>query len=285
MAKGVFVGLATIDLVYTGDEFPAPNAKVVARSQQVFAGGPATNAAVTFSHLGGEAVLVASIGRHPLAASARQELANYSVQIVDLIPTSDQLPPISSIFVDRNGRRTVVSVNTTQTEMPPPIIHPAVLGNADVVLVDGHAMEACHAWAAAARARGIRTVFDGGSWKSGTEQLLKNVDTAICSADFLPPGCANAESVIEYLVNSGVNEMAITRGADPIRFMCRTAAGSIDVPQVDAVDTMGAGDVFHGAFCYFAASGSSFENALRNAAPVAAESCRSHGPRQWMHSA
>ena len=57
--------------------------------------------------------------------------------------------------------------------------------------------------------------------KPGTEQLLKFVDTAICSADFLPPGCTGEDAVIEYLRAKGVRQLAITRGANPIRFAAR----------------------------------------------------------------
>ena len=69
MASGIFVGLSTIDLIYTVDEFPSANAKAVARSQAILAGGPATNAAITFSHLGGEATLVSPLAGMPLPRS------------------------------------------------------------------------------------------------------------------------------------------------------------------------------------------------------------------------
>ena len=70
MARGIFVGLSTVDIVYRVDEFPLANRKIAAQSQDVFAGGPATNAALAFSHLGGDATLVASsdgiqFGHHP----------------------------------------------------------------------------------------------------------------------------------------------------------------------------------------------------------------------------
>ena len=68
MASGIFVGLSTIDVVYGVDEFPAANTKVAAHSQEVFVGGPATNAAVTFAQLGGEPALVTAVGRNTLGS-------------------------------------------------------------------------------------------------------------------------------------------------------------------------------------------------------------------------
>lgn len=284
MVNGVFVGLITIDLIYTVDKVPAPNAKIVARSQQVFAGGPATNAAITFRHLGGDPVLVAALGRHPLASIAQEELAHYAVELVDLAQHSGMVPPLSSVYVDRQGRRSVVSVNSTQTDIPSVSLNHSILDRADILLVDGHAMTACQSWAHAAHARGIPVVLDGGSWKPDTDQLLKHVDAIICSANFLPPGCVNPDEVIRCLRRSGVHRIAITNGGHPVHFVCDSEEGMIDVPHVEVVDTTGAGDVFHGAFCYFAVTGHSFVEALRRAANVAADSCRFHGTRQWMQT-
>lgn len=84
MTKGVFVGLSTIDLVQTVDEFPLANKKAVARSQEILVGGPATNAAVTFNHLGGNALLVAAVGRNALCAMVKIDLQKYGVSLVEL---------------------------------------------------------------------------------------------------------------------------------------------------------------------------------------------------------
>lgn len=282
MACGVFVGLSTVDLIYTVDDFPRANAKSVATSQQVLVGGPATNAAITFSHLGGNATLVAAVGRHALSVLIRDEIQRHSVTLVDLSPESDEPPAISSVWVNRHGQRSIVSMNATRFKAPAPDIEKFIIENAAIMLVDAHSIEACQAWANAAHARGVPVVLDGGSWKPGMDQLLDSVDTAVCSADFRPPGCTSEDAVIEYLRASGVRQIAITRGADPVRFVAGTSAGLVEVPQVDVVDTAGAGDIFHGAFCYYASAGCDFAVALRDAARIAAKSCRFRGTREWM---
>jgi len=282
MAHGIFVGLSTIDIVYNVDKFPAPNAKVSARSQDVYVGGPATNAAVAFAHFGGTASLVTAVGRHALAEAIRRELTQHFVQFIDLAPNFEGLPAISSVSVDKQGRRNVVSANSLLFSAPAANVDAKVLERAGLVLVDGHSMQACQAWAAAARARGTPVVFDGGSWKQGTDELLKDIDTAICSADFKPPGCANEDQVIDYLKGCGVKHIAITNGSEPVRFVFGQSSGTLSVPDVEVVDTMGAGDIFHGAFCYFNSTGHGFVEAIAEAAKVAAESCRYEGTREWM---
>ncbi len=282
MTNGIFVGLSTVDIVYGVDEFPAPNSKIVACSQEVFAGGPATNASIAFGYLGGKATLVTAVGNHAVASAITEELRRSSIELIDLNPEFDRAPVISSVTVNRKGERNVVSANATRVRALPAQIDEAVLEQASVVLVDGHFMEACQSWARAARARGIPVVMDGGSWKDGTGELLQSVDTAICSADFKPPGCASEEEVFRYLKERGVAKIAITHGAEPVRFVSGAAEGSVRVPRVELVDTMGAGDIFHGVFCYYASTGRGFKEALEEAARVATESCRSNGTREWM---
>jgi len=226
-----------------------------------------------------------------MASVIREELEKYSVQLVDLNPDFEDAPVISAITVDKSGNRNVVSANATRVPVPAAHVDRELCRRARIVLVDGHFMEACQAWAAAARACGTPVVFDGGSWKEGTEELLKGVHTAICSADFMPPGCSSRNEVMQFLKNCGVTNIAITNGSAPIQFLCGQSSGSVPVPQIDVVDTMGAGDILHGAYCHFASiklttggcgAGRGFVDALTEAAKVASESCRYAGTREWM---
>ena len=282
MANGIFVGLSTIDIVYTVDEFPMANAKAAAHSQDVFVGGPATNAAVTFAHLGGKTALVTTVGCNALAEVVRQELDKHAVRLVDLNPHFEGIPALSSIVVDKSGDCKVVSANATRIAAQPATVDMSLCEQARLVLVDGHYPEACQAWASAAYAGGIPVVLDGGSWKDGTAELLKSVDTVICSANFLPPGCFSKDDVIQYLKDCGVAKIAVTDGDGPIQYSIGEFLGAIGVPQIEPVDTMGAGDIFHGAYCFFAASGLGFAECLAEAAKIASESCRYAGTREWM---
>ena len=280
--RGIFVGLSTIDIIYRVSEHPVPNRKVAAQSQQIYVGGPAANAAITFAFLGGSTLLVTPVGGHALGAVIAEECRRFGVELLDVAAESQEPPPISSIWVDAEGRRTVVSANTAGRSFSATAVDTTHLAGAKVVLVDGHAMQACQAWAEAARSAQVSVVLDGGSWKPGTELLLKSVNVAICSADYLPPACNREAEVIEYLRAAGVKEIAITRGAAPIRWASESASGVIDVPTVEAVDTTGAGDIFHGAFCFHYAAGCEFDEALRKASIIASESCRYRGTREWM---
>ena len=140
----------------------------------------------------------------------------------------------------------------------------------------------CKAAAREARETGIPVVLDAGSWKSGMPALLPLVDTAVCSADFHPPGTTTLTDVLDAVAGVGVRRGAMTRGARPIPYRDGPEQGEVPVPQVPVVDTLGAGDVFHGAFCFHLAAGAGFRDALAGAARVASHSCRSFGTREWM---
>ena len=279
--KGLFVGLLTLDLVYLTPNFPTQNQKIAAADYTVSAGGPATNAAVTFSYLGNEAIVLSVAGNHPINGLIRSDLANYKVSIADLEPTRIEPPPVSSIIVtEKTGDRAVVSINYTKEQITADKIPPDILQGVDIVLIDGHQMLVGEALAQQAKTKNIPIVIDGGSWKPGFEKIFP-VDYAICSENFYPPGCENTEQVFSYLSNMGIPHIAIAKGEKPIQYRSHNRIDEIEIPQINPIDTLGAGDIFHGAFCHYIMQ-NSFREALTAAAKIATHSCQFFGTRRWM---
>ena len=161
---------------------------------------------------------------------------------------------------------------------------PKVLTGAAVLLVDGHQMSCAIAAAEQAKTLGLSVVLDGGNWKERSDELLSHTQFAICSEDFRPPGASASEQAIEYLLDHGVTAVAVTRGAQSVLWAEGTRRGEIPVPVGNAVDTTGAGDIFHGAFCRRLLDRAAFVDALTFAASVASYSCRFFGTRAWMES-
>jgi len=287
---GLFVGLATLDWVYQVAAIPQPNQKVVAIADAMAAGGPATNAAVTFAHLGDRPTLLAVFGQHPLSQLLQADLVEQGVRWLDLAPELVLPPPVSSILVTQaTGDRAVISRNATQSQVGgdrlPSAIHDALTQRTvGVVLIDGHQPALSAAIAMLAHAQQIPVVLDGGSWKPGLEAVLPWVDYALCSTNFCPPGCEDEAGAIAHLRQFGIPHIAITHGGDPIHINDQGTEAWLPVPTITPVDTLGAGDVFHGAFCHFILR-LPFRAALAASAPVAAKACQSFGTRQWLHDA
>lgn len=277
---GLFVGMIALDLVYLATKFPTSNQKIVASEYTIAAGGPATNAAVTFNHLGNQAEIVGVVGIHPITHLIRSDLANYGVKIADLNPTQTEPPPIASIIVTQaTGSRAVVSIAAPKIDDSQLLAK--INFQSDIILIDGHQISAGYAIAQWAKKHHIPVVIDGGSWKPGFEKILPLVDYAICSANFYPPNCHNSAEVIAYLAALGIPHIAITQGEKPILYSSRGVCSQLAVPAIDPVDTMGAGDVFHGAFCHYILQ-HDFKDALTAATKIASHSCQFFGTRQWM---
>lgn len=288
MEVGLFVGLVTLDLIYLTPTLPDRNQKVVALDYAIAAGGPATNAAIAFQYLRNSAKLLGVVGTHPLSRLAAADLQK-RVTLIDLAPNWTEPLPTSSILVTQaTGERAVISINATRSQATPDQIPAQLLQQiraqeVAIVLIDGHQMTVGQAIAQQAHQSQIPVVIDGGSWKPGFEQILPHVNYAICSANFRPPGCYTVADVLLYLQTSGIQKIAITRGEQSILYMEDGISGEIPVPNIAAVDTLGAGDIFHGAFCHFICQ-TNFSDALHQAAQIAARTCQSFGTRQWMES-
>lgn len=285
MKTGIFVGLVTLDCIYQTRNVLAPNEKQVAEAMLLAAGGPATNAAIAFQALGGRAILMAALGQHPLTTVIRDDLAQHNVELIDLTPTAAAPPPFSSIIVNvETGDRAVISRNAADRPMPDAAPPAQFLAQGDCLLIDGHQMQASQHLAQQARSQQVPVIIDAGSWKSGFEQVLSLADVVIASANFAPPEWGSREAAIGYLQSLSVTKIAITQGGAPILYQIEGQLDSISVPAIAPVDTLGAGDIFHGAFCYHYTWGTDFVNALKKAADIAALSCRSFGTRQWMQA-
>jgi sugar/nucleoside kinase (ribokinase family) len=292
--KGLFVGLAAVDVIHRVAHPVGVNEKVTALDQEIVAGGPAANAAVTFALLGGEAVLATDLGTHPLARLAHDDLARYSVRVRPARPQSDAAPAVSaSRVVDATGERSVVSVNATDREVRPP--GGGWLGGqslvSQVLLLDGHHPELALDAARTAKHK-CAIVVDAGSWKPVFGELLPMADIVIGSADLRVPG-RPTDGVGDALLGLGVPRVAISRGGEDIRWWSthrsehgsleRPSTGQIQIPATRVVDTHGAGDVLHGAFAWYLAALPSrpLPELLEGASRIATERCTHLGISSW----
>jgi len=277
---GLFAGLLTLDVHHLLPEYPLVNTKGWADHTELYAGGPAANAAVTFAHLGGVARLYTVAGRSWLADTIRDDLGRHGVELIDLSPDRTEPPPVSSILSTGYDRTVITSPAPAGTDRLPD----GLPESANILLVDGHFPHLAMSAATEARSHGITVVLDGGSWKPVLPELLPLVDVAVCSADFHPPGTTTLDEAIEALAHSGIRRCAVTRGEKAVVFRDERGSGEIEVPEVQVADTLGAGDVFHGAFCFALAGGAPFAEALRLAAETASLSCQRFGTRAWMEN-
>ena len=311
---GLFIGLAVLDVIQLVDAPPGPDEKIVALDQAVAAGGPAANAAVAFAALGGRALLAAPVGAGPLAELIRADLTAHGVELIDCAAAPAARgaaaagPSVSSCTISAaTGERSVVSTNARARPDPAPLsaLSDAVAAGApapDVVLIDGHNPPLARAGLDLAERVGALRLMDAGSWKDDAADLPGRCDVVAPSARFHPPGPAGAlrepADVAAWLRGRGTGAVVLTRGSAPVLWWCGERSGSAAPPAVGAVDTLGAGDVFHGALALalaralpgrrFGGGGeariapAALADAVASACAVAAASTEHFGTRAWI---
>ncbi|MEU7628642.1 PfkB family carbohydrate kinase [Nocardia sp. NPDC049220] len=247
--------------------------------------GGAANAAVACAIVSGRpTTLITALGRNQLADLVRHDLASHYVSVVDATPEQTAKPPVSSIVVALEaGSRTIVGLDAVRIQAAYTTELARQVEQASIVLVDGHHPELAMGIARRATEIGVPVVLDAGRWKPIHDELLPLTDVAICSSAFAPPGFkGDGRALVDYLRSAGPKQAAVTRGPDPILFAEQGRHGTVDVtPVTDAADTLGAGDILHGAFCAYYVEGQDFVDALTRASEVSTLSCKTFGTRTW----
>ncbi len=272
---GLFIGLTTFDLVHYVECFPRADEKIQAEARWTGAGGPAANAAAAFAALGGQARLLTAVGDGPLAKAAAEDLTELGVEVVDL--AGDGELPTSSAVVDGSGQRTVVSLNAKGFDQETMVKRLPEMQAIDVVAVDAHYPALVDSVLSEVSDQQVSVVIDPGSHKPHVFDLIAKCDHVIASRSLDPT--VDAAALLERIAEPGAALAAVSAGSEPILTAIGDRRSALPVPRVTARDTVGAGDVLHGAYAYFVAMGYSPLDALDRAAGIAAESCERHGAR------
>lgn len=253
MTEVFCLGVAVLDFVFNCDDIPDLATKYRARSAETVTGGGAANAAIAIAKLGGTVSLAARLGDDPLADLITRGLADDGVNTDQLHKSKGGQSSYSSIVVDRQGERQIVNFRgenlTSATDW---ITLPA---NANAVLADTRWAGGMTKSLKLARAEGIPGVVD--------------IDTPLDDCDFTDAThLAFARRALSELTGTGDIETGLrnvtktygawacaTDGADGCYLLENDALRHINAPNIEAVDTLGAGDVWHGAFTLALAEG------------------------------
>lgn len=234
--------------------------------------------------LGGRGTLLSAVGRGAVADLVRAELERRAIRVIDLAAGTDYETPLTAVLANSSAStRTIVNPPAMELKSPGPGGWLAEWGERPaIVLTDGFHLRETLPLLEDLHSAGAVLCFDGGSWKPHTESLAPLLSVAICSERFAIPGSpADAEDTLAWFAEREVPYAAVTRGPRPILCLDRGRRFEIAVEEAEVVDTSGAGDVLHGAFCFHFAKSGDFEESLRRAARIATRSCRGLGIAHW----
>ncbi len=274
------VGHASYDISMGVSHHPEANEKSVADTMQLSGGGPAANAAVCVSRLGGAAGFCGYLGRDFFGEVHLREFICEGVDVSKL-KRGDHATPVSQVLSKPDGRRSVVNFKGDTVHLGVDAVR--VSESPKVMLFDGHEPLLSQSLCRWANERGIITVLDAGSLHQGTKALAGEVDYLVASEKFARHYCdtEDLDSALRSL-STLYEHVVITQGAAGLIWSCNGESGEMDAFKVDAVDSTGAGDVFHGAFALALAREMTWPDLLRFASAAGALACTKQGARCGM---
>lgn len=279
------IGIPVRDLTFRVDSVPARGSKANATHLAEICGGNALNAAIAMARLGGRVAFAGPMGdaRETSSGFILERMAAEGIDIRHIVRMPDAATPVSAIIIDVTGERTLTiyrdpalwTVKLSDAE--------GLLADCQAVLVESRCGTFCIDLCAEARQRGIPVIVGVDRAMALTDGLLTTASHLLFSSEQVQEtaGVADDGDALKRLTGLTPAFLAATRGPRGTIWL-NEAATLAETPAfpVEAVDTLGAGDVFHGAFTLRLAEGGSVREALRFAAAAAALKCSRHGGGQ-----
>jgi sulfofructose kinase len=279
------VGALTLDTILRVQDLPVHQGKFIASDGVQIASGMATSAACAAQRLGATVSLWASVGDDGVGDQLVAGIEAEEIDCTHVRRVPGARSALASIVVDAHGERVIVPFYDRLAQADPERLPFADIAEYDAVLVDVRWPGAAALALAAARAAGRPAILDADTAASDVlESLLPLASHIVASEPAARILCRQELDPLrscEALARRTDAFVAVTGGAAGTWWFDRVAGTSrhVAAPKVKAVDTLAAGDVFHGAFAVGLAEAMPVEQALRFASAAAALKCLHFGGR------
>jgi sulfofructose kinase len=276
-------GIAVEDFIFKVERFPQPGEKVQASTLIATPGGCAANAAVAVARLGGVARFAGPVGTDEASARFLEGLGRFGVDARGVERVEGGSISVSGIFIDATGEKLVATRRGELLAQALPSDAAALLADVDIVMADNRFPDFVRPILQAAVDRGIPAVLDGDRATTPDDPLFAIVSHVIFSSEALraTPGFDDLAAALKVIANTAPGFLAVTNGPEPILWLergeVRQEVRQLAAFPVEAVDTLGAGDTFHGAFALALAERHDLLPAMRFAAAAAALKCTRFG--------
>ncbi len=279
----VGVGLNATDTLLIVPQFPSYAGKEPFEEEILSVGGQVASAVVTCQRLGLQTKYVGTVGDDDRGAIQIASLREEGVNIDDVQVREGSATQSAYIVIDREtGERTVFWRREEGLRLRPEEVEANWIEGARLVHIDGHDTAAVEKVARFARERGIPVTVDVDTIYEGFGEVLPFVDYLIGSSNFPEQWTGEADhfaALAQVQDEYGMKVAAMTLGSHGSLALFDGQFIYSPGFVVDCVDTTGAGDIFHGAFCFGVLEGWTLERNLEFANAMAALNCTALGAR------
>lgn len=283
MARILCLGMSALDAIYRVVAIPRTPTKVLASSFTECGGGMAANASVAVARLGGIASYWGRVGADEVGARILRELADEGVDVSSVRRVAGAASSSDAILVDAQGERLICAFTDPALDPDPSWLPLASVAQFDAVLADVRWPAGAAALFDTAAALGIPSIFDG---DVGPPEALLDLARRATHIVFSEPGLAHAAGAgppgiaLERIAGTLRGVVGVTLGADGFLWRDGRVERRAAAPRIDAIDTLAAGDVWHGAFALGLGEKMTIPEAARFANSAAALKCTRLGGRR-----
>jgi len=278
MARVLVIGVAVVDFIFQMDTLPNDARKYRATQADIVGGGCAANAAVAVARLGGYAMLGARLGADPLGDLILSDLRSEGVDTGLVQQTCGARSSFSSVYVDAQGERQIMNFRGAELSMKTGWIKD--VQEIDAVLADTRWTDGAIAALRLARERGVPGIVDA---EAPMDHSVLNAASHIAFSrdgltSFVPD--SDLRTALQTAAAKLDAWMCVTDGENGVLFTGPDGVEHVPAFAVDAKDTLGAGDVWHGAFALALGEGRDALAGIRFANAAAAIKCTKFGGRK-----
>jgi len=279
------LGQCSLDYIVSVKKFPKEDSKEEAIDFITQGGGPVATALVALSRLGVKTYFTGIVSDDDVGHAIKKGLVAEGVDTRGLVVKKGGRSQRAFIVANiKNGSRTIywqrpVGPRFAPMELQPGDVKASLMRGRDFLLVDGLMMEAANRAVGLARDKKIPVMLDAGSVRPGMLKLCRLSDYVVGSEAFSNAVSPEPEETLKKISALAPRAVTITLGRRGS--ITWSGGGVFRAPafRVRAVDTTGAGDVFHGGYIYGLLRGWKIEDTVSFASAFAALKCLSPGGR------
>jgi sugar/nucleoside kinase (ribokinase family) len=279
------LGCTAVDELLFVDSFPSADGKARVQRRERHCGGLTATALIAAARLGGNCAFAGVLGRDEQSRFVLESLEQEKIGTTHAVRRLDARPIQSTVVVNerRKTRAIFFDINNVRGADPNAPTE-QVIRSARVLLVDNFGIAGMIRAARIARAAGIPVVADfESSDLPGFSRLLALVDHLILSEDFACglTGARHAAEATRALWTNRRQVVIVTRGAKGCYYLSADDRSPKSMPafRIQAWNTTGCGDVFHGAYALALARNLEFKERIRFASAAAACKATRHAGR------
>ncbi len=279
MAKIVCVGLACLDYLFKVPQLPHGGGKYFADAFVAAPGGPAAVAGLTVASLGHQAIFLGRLGDDRVGHEVIEHLQRQGVHMERVRRIAGENTQVSAVVVDPAGERQIVNYSSSRLDPDPGWLPEQVIAEADILLTDVRWPEGAAAALTMARRHGVTSLIDADIAPVEIDALVDLATHVIYSERGLErvSRCNGIQPGLAQVARQRSAFQAVTAGDRGSYWMEAEHLRHCPAEEIMAVDTCGAGDVFHGAFAVAMVEGMATQEAMRFASAAAALKCLTFG--------